>query len=86
MAFREGIDLTARTGVLQAAERAALDASALDRALENQSVKRALREANEDAIAAGVYGVPTFEAGGLLWWGDHQLPAAAAALHGSSNS
>ena len=79
MAFVEGVDLADRTAVLIAAERAKLDATELDRALEDPQLKQALREANDAAIATGVYGVPTFEAGGLLWWGDHLLPAAAAA-------
>src|SRR5947209_1080932 len=80
MAFVEGLDLTARPVVLEAADRAGLDSAELDAALDDPQLKQALREANDAAIAQGVYGVPTFDAGGLLWWGDHLLPAAAAAL------
>jgi 2-hydroxychromene-2-carboxylate isomerase len=80
MAFVEGLDLTARDAVLEAAERAGLDSAPLAAALEDPELKQALRQANDAAIAQGVYGVPTFEAGGLLWWGDHLLPAAAAVL------
>lgn len=79
MAFGEGQDLTKRECVLESAERAGLDAVALDRALASSELKAALKTANDRAIAEGVYGVPTFDSGGLLWWGDHQLPAAAAA-------
>jgi len=79
-AFQHGSDLTPRSAVLEVAERCHLDAGELDSALDHAELKQALRDVNERAIAQGVYGVPTFDAGGLLWWGDHQLPAAAAAL------
>jgi 2-hydroxychromene-2-carboxylate isomerase len=79
MAFGEGVDLTARAAVLQAADRVGLDSADLDAALDDPQLKQALRDANDAAIAHGVYGVPTLDAGGLLWWGDHLLPAAAAA-------
>lgn len=82
MAFREGVDLTARDAVAEAARRAGLDAAALGRALDDPELKQGLRDATDEAIAAGVYGVPTFDAGGLLWWGDHLLPAAAATTAG----
>lgn len=77
MAFTEAVDLSTREAVLGAAERAGLDPGDADRALDDASVKLALREENELAITAGVYGVPTVDAGGLLWWGDHQLEAAS---------
>jgi 2-hydroxychromene-2-carboxylate isomerase len=79
MAFREGIDLTQPTAVALAAERAALDPEELARALVDPQLKSDLRKLTENAIASGVYGVPTFDAGGFLWWGDHLLPAARAA-------
>lgn len=79
LAFGEGRDLTDRGAVLEAATRADLDAGTLDDALDTAELKAALKHANDRAIAEGVYGVPTFDAGGFLWWGDHQLPAARAA-------
>lgn len=78
MAFQEGADLTERIAVLEAARRAHLDVTALEAALDGPSLKFALRQRTDEAIAAGVYGVPTFESGGLLWWGDHLLDAAQA--------
>jgi 2-hydroxychromene-2-carboxylate isomerase len=83
MAFADGVDLTARAAVLRAGEHAGFDSGDLDQALDDPALKRALRDANDAAITAGVYGVPTLDAGGLLWWGD-QLVAAAAAAHGST--
>lgn len=78
IAFAEGVDLTPRSAVLDAAERAGLNARELEAALDDPVLKQALRTITDEAIAAGVYGVPTFDAAGLLWWGDHQLAAAAA--------
>ena len=80
MAFQEGTDLTSAAAVLRAAERAGLQREALEEALTTPELKQQLRSANDAAIADGVYGVPTFDAGGLLWWGDHLLPAAAVAM------
>jgi 2-hydroxychromene-2-carboxylate isomerase len=79
MAFREGIDLTERAAVAQAAKAAELDSEDLTGALDDPRLKSELKERTEDAIALGVYGVPTVDAGGFLWWGDHLLPAACAA-------
>jgi len=45
-------------------------------------VKHMLREATDDAIARGVFGVPTFEAAGRLFWGFDSLDMLAAALRG----
>lgn len=82
LAFAEGRDLSSRAVVLEAAARAGMDAAVLDAALDTSDLKAALKQANDDAIAEGVYGVPTFDAGGLLWWGDHQIDAARAAQDG----
>jgi 2-hydroxychromene-2-carboxylate isomerase len=79
MAFQEGIDLTGREAVLEAAERIGLDGVKLNASLDDPLLKAALRRETGDAITAGVYGVPTFDSGGLLWWGDDRLEAARQA-------
>jgi 2-hydroxychromene-2-carboxylate isomerase len=43
-------------------------------------VKAALRANTDDAIARGLFGVPTFELDGRLFWGFDALPMVAAAL------
>ena len=43
-------------------------------------VKQALRANTEAAIAAGVYGVPTLQVGGTLFWGNDATDFALAAL------
>lgn len=80
MAFQEAVDLTSTKAVLLAGERAGLDPGALEHALNGPELKQELRVANDAAIAAGVFGVPTFDAGGHMWWGDHLLAAAALAM------
>lgn len=43
-------------------------------------VKEALRRNTEEAAALGVYGVPTFAAGGELFWGDEGMELLLAYL------
>jgi len=45
-------------------------------------VKNALRAATDEAIARGVFGVPSFELDGRLFWGVDALPMLRAALLG----
>jgi 2-hydroxychromene-2-carboxylate isomerase len=80
LAFREGGDLAERDVVLEAARRAGLDPSDTDRALEDQAVKQALRDTTGDALAAGVFGVPSVVLGGEVFWGDDRLEDAARAF------
>lgn len=80
LAFREGADLGDRQAVIEAGSRAGLDAPALDAALDDPDVKQALRAVNEEAVGAGVFGVPTVVLDGRLFWGDDRLAEAAAAV------
>ena len=79
LAFLEGRDLERHESVLEAAERVGLDAAALERALGEQALKLALREATDAALARGVFGIPTVAVGAELFWGDDRLEQAAAA-------
>jgi 2-hydroxychromene-2-carboxylate isomerase len=45
-------------------------------------VRQALRASTDAAIAAGVFGVPTFSVGGRHFWGLDALPMLAQALRG----
>ncbi len=51
-----------------------------DALLAGTGAKARLRAGTEEAIAAGVFGVPTLAAGGELFWGLDALPMAEAAL------
>lgn len=64
-----------------AARLAALEAAlAPQRDPRSDAVKDALRAATDEAIARGVFGVPTIEADGRLYWGVDALPMLADAL------
>ena len=47
-------------------------------------VKQALRDATAQAIALGVFGVPTIEVDGRLFWGLDALPMLSAYLRGDA--
>ncbi len=47
-------------------------------AVADPAIKQELRDCTDEAIARGVVGVPTVEAGGALFWGDDRLDEAAA--------
>lgn len=79
LSFLDGGDLGERESVLQAGGRAGIDSSELEEALDDAAVKQALREVTDEALALGVFGVPTVAVGTELFWGDDRLEDAAAA-------
>lgn len=70
----EGQDLSAPTAVAALAAEIGVDPAALLAAIDSPAVKDALRQAVDDAIAAGVFGVPSFVVGGEMFWGTDRLP------------
>jgi len=48
----------------------------------SEAAKQRLRSETEAALALGVFGVPTFELDGRLFWGQDTLPMVRAALEG----
>lgn len=52
------------------------------RQADDASARLRLREATDAALAAGVFGVPSFELDGKLIWGQDSLPMLAALLDG----
>lgn len=84
MAFREGADLADRALVLEAGARVGIDRGELDLAMQAPEIKQELRELNDEALAAGVFGVPTVIVGGELFWGDDRLQEAAQAYRAQS--
>jgi len=70
----------ADVGLLAAcAEAVGLDPDALRHAIQDQTIKDKLRQATTAAWTAGVRGVPTLLANGILYYGDDQLELAAEA-------
>jgi 2-hydroxychromene-2-carboxylate isomerase len=75
-------------GGADAADRARLAALrerlAPPRDPDGDDVRRELRETTAAAVACGIFGVPTLEVGGRLFWGFDTLPMAAAAIAGDA--
>lgn len=59
-----------------------LDADALDRESQGETVKERLRVNTDSALAAGAFGVPTMFARGHLFWGYDDLDSLARFLEG----
>lgn len=78
-AFAGGRDLTDPDNVAIAAAACELHPNAVAKGAATQSVKEALRASTDEALAAGVRGVPTVAVGDELHWGDDQLEGAVAA-------
>jgi 2-hydroxychromene-2-carboxylate isomerase len=79
-AFAAGRDLTDPENVLLAAAAGEIHPRAVLAAVERNGVKRALRDATEQAGELGVRGVPSVVVGGEVFWGDDRLEEAVAAV------
>jgi 2-hydroxychromene-2-carboxylate isomerase len=79
-AFVGGRDLSRPNNVMIAAAACELHPNAVTRAVEQQTVKDALKTATEEALARGVVGVPSLGIGEQVFWGDDRLSEAARAL------
>jgi 2-hydroxychromene-2-carboxylate isomerase len=77
-AFQRGCELSDPEQVMRAAEQVGLDRREVHDAVRDPQVKRALRQATEDAHRLGVFGVPSVAVGGQILWGDDRLQEAAA--------
>ena len=79
-AFAGGRDLSDPDNVMIAAAACELHPNAVAKAVEQQAVKDALKEATEEALARGVAGVPSIAVGDQVFWGDDRLSEVARAL------
>jgi 2-hydroxychromene-2-carboxylate isomerase len=78
-AFAAGRDLTDPDNVLIAAAACELHPNAVEKAVQTEGVKNALREATDEAAELGVIGVPSLVVGDEVFWGDDRLEEAIAA-------
>jgi 2-hydroxychromene-2-carboxylate isomerase len=76
--FRDGQDITQAAVLGSVADSVGLDGSQLIADAQTTAVKDALRVINEEAVAAGVVGVPSVWVAGTVFWGDDRLEEAAA--------
>ena len=78
-AFAAGRDLTDPENVMIAAAACELHPRALEKAVQTEGVKNALREATDRAGDRGVKGVPALVVGEEVFWGDDRLEEAVEA-------
>jgi 2-hydroxychromene-2-carboxylate isomerase len=86
LSFLEGVDLGEREAVLEAGRRVGIGERELGAALDDQQIKDATRALTDEAVAAGVFGVPTVLVGEQIFWGDDRLEDAVAALEERSGA
>jgi 2-hydroxychromene-2-carboxylate isomerase len=78
--WRDGLDPSTEQGWQTTCSALALDAAATASLVDASETKAKLRANTEGAIKAGLFGVPTLEIGGELFWGLDALPMAQAYL------
>ncbi|GLQ89265.1 2-hydroxychromene-2-carboxylate isomerase [Dyella flagellata] len=81
-AWRDGIDLADPVSLHAALECNGFDSDALSAAATTPVVKQRLRDTTQEALDAGVFGVPTFRLGDELFWGADRIDALMWALQG----
>jgi 2-hydroxychromene-2-carboxylate isomerase len=84
-AFAEGRDLADAEIVLDVARAAGLDRAAVAGAVADPRIKLELRRVTDEAIRAGVMGVPSIRVGDQVLWGDDHLEEAAALRVGETS-
>lgn len=81
-AWSVGRDLESIDVVRDVAARVGLDADAIVLATREPAIKQRLLDATQIAIAAGVFGVPSFVIEGEVYWGSDRLDALVHRLEG----
>jgi 2-hydroxychromene-2-carboxylate isomerase len=83
-AWGQGRSLTDPAVLRDVVVSVGLDAGGLAERIADPAVKNGLREMTEGAIAAGVFGVPTFVHEGELFWGHDRMDTLARRLSGAT--
>lgn len=73
--FADGADITSEAILQCCLHRAGLEDALMQRA-QTPEIKLTLRTQTEEAIAAGIFGAPSFTCGTELFWGDDRLQQA----------
>ena len=79
--WEQGADLSDVATLVSIANRCGLDGTELALAIEQANIKAALLAATDEAIAKGIFGVPTFVLNGELFWGNDRIDALLWRLH-----
>ena len=80
--FRDGEPLDDPEVLERVGRRGRARRRGLIEATSTPAIKDALRARNDEAVALGVFGVPTVVVGDQLFWGDDRLDQAAAEARG----
>lgn len=80
--WEHGQDVSDPAVLLKVADSCGLNGPALQAAAQQPAVKMQLQAETENAIADGVFGVPTFRVGAELFWGGDRIDALIRYLHG----
>lgn len=80
--WERGEDVSEPAVLLQVAASCGLDGPALQSAAQQSASKTKLATDTENAIADGVFGVPTFKVGAELFWGGDRIDALIRHLQG----
>jgi 2-hydroxychromene-2-carboxylate isomerase len=83
-AWRDGIDISDPESLHGVIARSGFDADAVTVAASTPEVKQRLRDTTQQAIDAGVFGVPMFRVHNDLFWGADRVDAVIWALKGGS--
>ena len=81
-AWARGLDLTDDSVLRQLATECGVDGDALLQRAADSDIKQRLVDSTNDAVAAGVFGVPTFAVAGELFWGEDRIDALLWRLQG----
>ena len=80
--WSEGLDVADHDVLHALLARHGIDADAVRAASETADIKQRLRNATQEAIDVGVFGVPTFRLRNELFWGADRVDAVAWAIQG----
>jgi 2-hydroxychromene-2-carboxylate isomerase len=72
--FVRGVPLNDATALKQLAAESGLDAAAAERVWNDPVWKERLKRANDEALAAGMFGAPFFSIDGEPFWGNDRKP------------
>lgn len=73
-------DLSSDDDLRAAAKSVGLDPDQASASTSTDAMKAALRDATDAAVKAGVFGVPTFDVGGELFWGQDRIELVEDAI------
>jgi 2-hydroxychromene-2-carboxylate isomerase len=76
--FADGEQIADRSVIAQVLARLDVDPEPVLALSQSDEIKRRLRAETEEAQRIGVFGAPSFTAGGELFWGNDRLEAALA--------